>query len=379
MSDDRKPWRGAPTVREMPVPKASPPARTEGSSSPAPPRSGRPAQPGPSHRPTEKFAAVRPSSHPSERAVSSPQLNVDDDDECPTHQELVMTATSLGDGLRDRAALIRLDGPCAGQPTPFPEEGVLRIGRGREAELRIDDDGVSRLHASVTREGGHYVLLDLGSRNGTTVQQDRVGRRQLADGDVIRVGPRTTFRFALLDARQEALFQQLYDSSVRDALTGAYNRQHFRDRLHVEIAYAARQHTEMSLLMLDLDHFKHVNDTHGHLAGDAVLKYVAALAMARLRTEDIFVRYGGEEFAVILRGINILGAGRAGERLRGTIGGRAVEYKGVLIPVTISIGCASLACTASASAEELLAIADRRLYLAKGAGRNRVVATDTPA
>jgi diguanylate cyclase (GGDEF)-like protein len=127
--------------------------------------------------------------------------------------------------------------------------------------------------------------------------------------------------------------------------------------------------------MFDLDHFKKINDTHGHPAGDAVLVSLAEKVAAGLRTEDVFARYGGEEFAVILRGIDRASAGRVAERLRDRVAHNPVLFEGTKIPITMSVGAAALTDCPDPSAEALVATADRRLYTAKRGGRNRVVAT----
>jgi diguanylate cyclase (GGDEF)-like protein len=151
---------------------------------------------------------------------------------------------------------------------------------------------------------------------------------------------------------------------------------HFEERLRAEVAYAIRHRTQASLLIIDLDHFKRVNDTYGHPAGDAVLKRACEACSRALRTEDVFARFGGEEFAVVLRGIDIKGAARLGERLRQAVSAEVVEHEGHRIQVTLSAGAASMACCRTPSAEELISIADRRLYAAKQAGRNRVAVED---
>lgn len=140
-----------------------------------------------------------------------------------------------------------------------------------------------------------------------------------------------------------------------------------------ELSYAGRHNTEASVLMFDVDHFKRVNDTHGHLAGDEVLRNLAKTTSRLLRTEDVFARYGGEEFIVLLRGVPIRGAHRAGERLRTAIEAAPAKCDGQTIEATISVGCASLACCRKLDGDTLIATADRRLYTAKRAGRNRVV------
>ena len=293
-------------------------------------------------------------------------------------EDIVTSVTSVADRVGttatkpDRAVLTRLDGSSAGQTIVLPK-ATTRVGRGRDMELRIeDDDGVSRHHAEIQYDGSTHVLVDLGSRNGTSVHGEPAMRRTLRDGDVVLFGPRASFRFSLVDEKQEGVLRQLYESSIRDVLTGAYNRQHFNERLGAEIAYAVRHRQGGSLVIFDIDHFKRVNDTYGHPAGDAVLRHVSGLIAARLRAEDVFCRYGGEEFVVILRGVDLGGAARAGERLRGAVAGSTPAFEGKLIPVTISVGCASLACCAQPSGPELIAIADRRLYAAKRGGRNRV-------
>jgi two-component system, cell cycle response regulator len=273
---------------------------------------------------------------------------------------------------RDRAVLVRMDSVQAGQVTSLagPE---IRIGRSPDNALVIDDEGMSRVHARVYYEDGGYYVEDCGSSNGTYVNGARVDRQRLTDGVILQLGPRVCLRFSVTDANQEQILRQLYESSVRDALTGAYNRHFFLERLAAELSYAGRHNSEASLLIFDVDHFKKVNDTHGHLAGDEVLKSIAATTSRLLRTEDVFARYGGEEFVVLLRGVPIRGAQRAGERLRTAIQSAPARTGNLTIEATVSVGCASLACCERLNGDSLIATADRRLYLAKRAGRNRVI------
>jgi diguanylate cyclase (GGDEF)-like protein len=276
--------------------------------------------------------------------------------------------------VRDRAVLIRLMGP-SDDHVVFLAAEPLRVGRAEGSSLRIDEDDVSRAHAEVLFEAGSHVVVDLGSRNGVSVRGARVQRAVLDDGDDIQFGSHATFRYVLMDAVEADLVRRLYDSSVRDPLTRAYNRRHFDERLAAEIAFAIRHRTDLGLLLLDIDRFKAVNDTHGHRAGDAVLTFLAALVMSRLRAEDLLARYGGEEFVVLLRGNDLTGATSAAQRLRATVAASAMTFAGALIPVTVSIGVASFRTTAEPTAEGLLALADQRLYAAKKGGRNQVVAT----
>jgi two-component system cell cycle response regulator len=273
--------------------------------------------------------------------------------------------------LRDRAVLVRMDSIQAGQVASL-EGPEIRIGRHPDNGLVIDDDGMSRVHARVFYEDGAYFVEDFGSSNGTYVNGTRVERRQLGDGMILQLGPRVCLRFSVTDANQEQILRQLYESSVRDALTGAYNRHFFLERLGAELSYAGRHNTEASLLLFDVDHFKNVNDTYGHLAGDDVLKNISKTTSRLLRTEDVFARYGGEEFVVLLRGVPIRGAHRAGERLRLAIEAAPAKSGDHVLRATVSVGCASLACCQRLDGDTLIATADRRLYAAKRAGRNRV-------
>jgi diguanylate cyclase (GGDEF)-like protein len=222
------------------------------------------------------------------------------------------------------------------------------------------------------------VIEDLGSRNGTYINSQRVTSSQvLAEADRVGIGLLVEFRFSLIDEHEEGLLRSLYESSVLDALTGAFNRKHFIDRLTSEIAFARRHETPLSLIIFDLDHFKGVNDAHGHLGGDHVLSAVASLVEQSLRTEDVFARYGGEEFAIIARGIDVEHARALAERIRVIVAEARIEFNGAHVPVTISLGIASLACcTRALGNDALVGKADERLYRAKRSGRNRGVATD---
>jgi len=276
---------------------------------------------------------------------------------------------------RDRAILLRMDGVHAGQVMAL-DEAKATIGRHPSNDIIIDDSGVSRHHAEIINDGDSIRLIDKNARNGTVVQGVRVqGAVELNDGDFIQFGPRVGFRYSVTDAKQEKLLQRLYESSNRDALTGAYNRKHFDERLLSEIAFAARHDASTALILMDIDHFKKVNDTHGHAAGDAVLRQVSGIVLSRLRTEDVFARIGGEEFAVLLRGVNLAGSARLAERLRTSVSAVPTLFDGRPVPVTISLGCASTKCTRSDTGTPLVRLADERLYKAKNSGRNRVVSS----
>ncbi len=276
---------------------------------------------------------------------------------------------------KDRHLLVRVRGAELGRVTLLAPER-MRVGRSQDSELWLSDDGVSRRHAILIREGNSCVIEDDNSANGTFVAGVKVTRHELRDGDVIQFGPTAVFRYTLSDESGEALLRQLYDASVTDALTGAHNREHFDTQLRAELSYARRHNTDVSLVIFDADHFKKVNDTYGHQVGDAVLMQIANVVRGTVRSEDVFARYGGEEFGLVLRGIDIEGSGAVADRLRERIAALKIETDRGVLSVTVSAGCSSLTTVEDKTPEGLIATADRRLYSAKHAGRNRVVIKD---
>lgn len=273
---------------------------------------------------------------------------------------------------RDRAYLIVLAGSNVGEMYKLEEVETV-IGRATGATIRLNDDGISRRHARVLVEGGEVYIEDLKSANGTLLNGGTVERHVLKDGDKIRLGSTTILKFTYHDHLDESFQQQMYDAALRDGLTKAFNKKYFLDRLETEIAYARRHRAHLSLLMFDVDHFKLVNDTYGHLAGDAVLVKLAKIAMSTVRTEDVFARYGGEEFSVICRNVTLESAGVLAERIRVLVEAAIFENDGHRFPVTISIGVAAHPDVPVETAAELIAAADEALYEAKRGGRNRVL------
>jgi diguanylate cyclase (GGDEF)-like protein len=268
----------------------------------------------------------------------------------------------------DRGTLTMVSGSEAGSVHRLGASSF--VGRSPDCEIHIDHAGVSRRHARIIQESEtEYVVQDLGSRNGTTVHGRPITRARLADGDRIGFGP-IFFRFALADEMEVLALKQRYEFSVVDGLTGAINRKHFDNRLIIELAYAKRHQTEMSLLLLDIDHFKAINDRLGHQAGDAVLRQLAATIKGTLRLEDVFARYGGEEFAIIARGIGGSEALAFADRIRRVVEESRFVHEGTPVAVTISVGAAALADCKEPSVDNLVKLADAALYTAKGMGRN---------
>jgi diguanylate cyclase (GGDEF)-like protein len=334
----------------------------------------------PTEKKTQKISFVPPSD-PGPRS-SRPSFIQWDEEEASTRTtetQIAVVPPAPQAPRATRAVLTVVSGESTGRVFTVAEGGQTVVGRGREADVRIDDGGASRAHARVVSTGdGHYLIEDLGSTNGTFVDGRRAERTELRSGDRIYIGPNVVISFAIVDAQAEKVAHQIYESSVRDPLTRAHNRRYLVERLASEIAYANRHGTHLALLLLDLDHFKRVNDTHGHLAGDDVLRDVAALVQRMIRAEDVFARFGGEEFVVLVRGIEHANAGRFAERLR--VGVERLEVAamaggaGATVRVTVSIGVASLGELAKEhkDAEGLLRCADERMYKAKTGGRNRV-------
>jgi len=272
---------------------------------------------------------------------------------------------------RDRAYLVVLAGASVGEMYKIDGEKTV-IGRGQKAQIRLYDDGISREHAQIVVEGSRIFLQDLGSTNGTYCNGLQVDKKELVDGDKILVGSTTILKFTYHDNLDEIFQRQMYESALRDGLTKAFNKKYFTDRLESEFTFATRHASPLALVLFDIDHFKKVNDTFGHQAGDHVLSEISTLLSGALRAEDVFARYGGEEFAVICRGSDQSQAQVVGERMRKAVEGNRFVYEGKHIPVTISVGIAVLPNPEVKDANDIVGFADRALYKSKNGGRNRV-------
>jgi two-component system cell cycle response regulator len=284
------------------------------------------------------------------------------------------------------AYLVVLAGSNVGEMYKVEKRTVM--GRGETADIRLFDEGISREHAQVVQEvaedsGGagpttRNILEDMGSTNGTFCNGAKVQRQVLADGDKILLGSTTILKFSYADKLDEMFQRQMTESALRDGLTKAFNKRYFSERIESEYLYAVRHDTPLSLLFFDIDHFKKINDVHGHPAGDAVLIEIAKLATGTLRNEDIFARYGGEEFAIISRGTEVPEAAELAERLRRAVESHVFTYDSKTIPVTISVGVARAPRPGVGTPSEFVAVADETMYEAKRSGRNRVCVAEAP-
>ncbi|MCX5744387.1 MAG: GGDEF domain-containing protein [Proteobacteria bacterium] len=295
---------------------------------------------------------------------------VDDWDEDTTATDGIDAATMAK---RRLASLTALTGGSTGKIFRVGK-GRSLIGRAQKAEVRLMDDGVSRNHASVRFEGEDLWLDDMASRNGTFVNGERLTEpRRLVEGDKIQIGRTTVLRFGYHDEHDDNFTENLVSSALRDPLTRLFNKRYLLDRLDSELKFAQRHHTAVSLMLLDLDHFKVINDTYGHLTGDAVLNNLALVLQKTVRNEDVVARFGGEEFAIVLRAIPLDAAYQLAERLRIVIEKTSTtDQHGRSVVATASIGVAGYPAQKLETVTALIEAADQALYRAKREGRNRV-------
>jgi len=276
-------------------------------------------------------------------------------------------------GLRARTAcLVEIRGPNLGR-THTLDSRQATIGRALSNAVVIDLDSVSRRHCSLRPQRSGFCLCDEGSTNGTYLNERRLTvERVLRSGDMVRVGS-AVLKFLSDDATSglEAQYHDtLYRLTITDGLTQVFNRRYLIDFIEREMARCSRHRRPLSVVLLDIDHFKAVNDTYGHLAGDFVLRELAALLRLRLRREECVARYGGEEFCVVLPEAGRDAALRRVEELRKICADHAFDFDCTRIAVTFSGGVAEA--RQELNALELLKRADERLYQAKRAGRNRI-------
>tara|TARA_R110002096_G_scaffold77896_7_gene183282 strand:- start:14318 stop:15193 length:876 start_codon:yes stop_codon:yes gene_type:complete len=268
------------------------------------------------------------------------------------------------------ACLVVIYGLDLGKKYNVDQKNVS-IGRSSNADVQIDQESVSRNHCKLINTGQTVLLRDLGSTNGTYVNDELVDEYVLRDGDFIKVG-RCIFKFLVGTNIENAYHEEIYRLTTIDGLTQIFNKRYFVETLEREIGRAHRYRRNLSLIMFDIDHFKEINDTHGHLAGDHILRQLAATIKTRIRREDILARYGGEEFAIVLPEIDTANAIAFAEKVRALVERTAFEFEDVRIPLTVSVGVSCLMPELQAP-EDLVKLADEKLYLAKEQGRNRVV------
>ncbi len=209
-------------------------------------------------------------------------------------------------GFVQQACLVVLAGPRIGQRVALQSK-PLTIGRGSKAKLIFDADSVSRLHSSIEWSGGRHRVKDLGSTNGTFVNETRINEHVLEDGDRIQLG-RVLLKYISGGNIENAYHAEIQRLTPFDGLTGVGNRRQFDEALAQEVAVFTEHMRPLSLILFDLDHFKQVNDKYGHPAGDSVLRQVAEVVNQTVGPELLLTRTGGEEFAVLCAGVTEVAA-----------------------------------------------------------------------
>jgi two-component system cell cycle response regulator len=269
--------------------------------------------------------------------------------------------------------LILIRGTPQGKKYSLKGQRKFVLGRDKTADIQLDDANVSRQHAQITFENDKIYIEDLGSRNGTFLNDETIGgtRMELAKEDMIKLG--STILKYLPAGQLETLYHiNLTNAASMDKLTGLYNRKYISEVLEVEFKRAKALHSNISVVLFDIDNFKKINDTYGHDCGDFVLTTLGAQVKASgLRERDLAGRYGGEEFIVVLTNSASQQAADVAERIRRRIEAHDFLYEGQRIAVTVSLGVATIRKEFHFGAD-IYKEADKALYESKKNGKNRV-------
>ncbi len=292
-----------------------------------------------------------------------------DDSEIKTRVTIAPASPRLSEQGQVCVVLIHPPGSNLGRRYSL-DKNFINIGRESANDIVLDKDSVSRRHARIALKNGNRVVIDLGSTNGTYVNDRQVAEHRLSPGDQIKVG-NSILKFLSGQDIETAYHEEIYRLTIIDALTEVSNKRYFLEALERELARAVRYDRELSLIMFDIDHFKQINDSFGHLAGDHVLKDLAQSVKARTRSEETVARYGGEEFAILVPETSHAGAVALAEQLREMVETHRFSFEGEDIPMAISLGVASLE-GHRYDMNEFIKLSDERLYAAKRSGRNRV-------
>lgn len=294
---------------------------------------------------------------------------------------VVTVITKVPEGTPKReACLVVINGADLGKKYVLAQTSTV-IGRSSKVDVQVDEESISRSHAVVDNYGDSVVARDLESTNGTYVNDTPIREKKLVDGDQIKIG-RTIFKFLSGSNIEAQYHDEIYRLTTTDGLTQIYNKRYFIKEMEREMSRSLRYQRMLSLVMCDIDHFKGINDTYGHLAGDHVLRQVAKRITTHIRRDDIFARYGGEEFAMLLPEIDRVHGAKLAEKLRRLVEAEPFVFDNIPIAVTLSMGVADLgeyleAVQSAPDPEEInpfafIKLADDRLYEAKRTGRNRI-------
>lgn len=278
--------------------------------------------------------------------------------------------TSSGNA-RSNPILLQYDGGAAGKRFVLTAEEIVIGRRADKVQVWIDDSSVSREHCRITFQGTQARVTDLGSLNHTYINDQVIMQSaELCHGDMLRVG-NVRLRYFAHGSADQLLFDRIYRMAVQDRMLEIFRKEYVLERLEEEFRLARSSGGSLSLIFFDLDKFKVINDTFGHDAGDHVLKEVCHLVKSHLRPNDVFGRYGGEEFCIVLPQTDLNEAFQFAEGVRLACENTIIEYEGVIIPVTLSMGVAAISAEVAAPID-LLKLADTLVYKSKQEGRNRV-------
>jgi two-component system, cell cycle response regulator len=282
-----------------------------------------------------------------------------------------ISTITVGKAANRDCCLVQIHGPELGKKYVL-EDLEYTLGRDEGNHIVVDLDNVSRRHARILVRQGRMFVEDLGSTNGTYLNDQEVRQPQpLRSGDLIKVGG-SIFKFLDGDNIETQYHETIYTLTIADGLTGISNKRYFLEYLEREMGRSHRYHRSLSLMMFDIDHFKKINDVHGHLAGDHVLRELAQSVKRLVRREQCFARYGGEEFALVMPEDGPDKARLFAEKIRKLIEEKTFMFEDKEIPVSISIGVADMTADMT-EPTQFIKVADANLYRAKKAGRNRVI------
>ena len=258
------------------------------------------------------------------------------------------------------ASLVQIYGADLGRRFIITED--FTIGRDERNHLVLLDENVSRFHAQLSVRDAIY-LVDKESTNGTWVNDEEVEIHRLKNGDIIQIGS-SIFKYISSGNAEALYYEEIYQMMIKDGLTGVANRRHLDEFLERELAGALRHKRPLSIAVIDADRFKSINDNHGHVAGDLVLKQLAQTINKTIRRDELLARYGGEEFVVVMPESNLEQATVLGEKIRYMVEQTPVTFENLRIPVTVSVGIAGLSPEATCP-EAFIKLADSALYRAK--------------
>ena len=306
-----------------------------------------------------------------------------DDHTKPTTLEEDIGGESVDFG-HGEICLIQMNGPNPGRRYVISDDHTL-IGRSATCDIEVNQEAstVSNRHAEILRrEPDTLIVRDLGSTNGTFVNGRAVQEHELTNNDLVHVGD-LIFKVLLGSDVETSYHEEMYRLLTRDTLTQLYNKRYLQECLDRELRRALRHNTSLSIVVFDIDHFKELNDQHGHVVADQVLQRLSDRLFQVLRYSDIPARYGGDEFVMLLPELDVTSAAFVAERLRRLICNDPFLVDGTEVHTAISVGVADYReCDVSltpgddpvdAYALALFHLADQRLLRAKAEGKNRVV------